>query len=121
MGAKAVDVNAYLAALPAERGVAVRRLLDLASSIFPGTALGIDYGMPVLKRDGTMCIAVASQKQYVSIYGLGQAVLEAHRDALKAADLGKGCVRYRKMEAIDYTLIEAMMIERRDAGHGDGC
>jgi uncharacterized protein YdhG (YjbR/CyaY superfamily) len=120
MGAKAVDVNAYLAALTDERRVAVSRLLDLASSVFPGCALEIDYGMPVLKRDGAMCIAVASQKQYVSIYGLGQALVERHRDALKAADLGKGCVRYRKMDAIDFALIEALMVERRDA-RSAGC
>ena len=37
-----------------------------------------------------------------------------------AVGLGKGCVRCRKMDAIDFALIEALMVERRDVG-SDSC
>jgi uncharacterized protein YdhG (YjbR/CyaY superfamily) len=121
MGDKAIDVEGYLAALPDERRVAIRRLLDLGRSVFADSEETFDHGMPVVKRDGAMCFAVASRKEYVALYGLGHEIIERHQNALEPANLGGGCVRYRKPEAIDYALIEAMMIERREMKSADGC
>jgi uncharacterized protein YdhG (YjbR/CyaY superfamily) len=120
MQSKATTVDAYLAEVPIERRPALERLRTLARSIFPDAVEGIDYGMPVLKRDGALAFAYASQKNYISLYGLGQDVLERYRPRLAGGDCGKGCLRYKKPDAIDFALLETMMVEARDTKQG-GC
>ena len=120
MQSKVTTIDAYLDEAPAERRAALERLRALAHAIHPGVDECIDYGMPVFKRDGVMRVAFASQKNYIALYGLGADTIERHRAALKGADLGKGCVRYRKPDTIDFALVETMMIEARDSGRA-GC
>jgi len=120
MQSKVTDIDAYLDEAPAERRTALERLRTLCLQVHPDAQEGIDYGMPVFKRDGVMLLAFASQERYIALYGLGAETLERHRDKLAAADLGKGCIRYRKADRIDFALVEAMMIEARDAGRA-GC
>ena len=120
MQSTVTTVDAYLDEAPPERRAALARLRALARTIHPDADECIDYGMAVFKRDDVMRFAFASQKNYISLYGLGADAIERHRAALKGADLGKGCVRYRKADAIDFALVETMMIEARDAGRS-GC
>jgi len=42
-------------------------------------------------------IAWASQKRYISLYVLRADVLDAHRGQLAGLDVGKGCIRYRRL------------------------
>jgi hypothetical protein len=42
----------------------------------------LEYGMPVYKKDGTVEIAFASQKQYISLYVLKKEVVDEFRSAL---------------------------------------
>jgi uncharacterized protein YdhG (YjbR/CyaY superfamily) len=120
MQSTATTVDAYLEEVPAERRAAFERLRALSRKIFVDAEEGIDYGMPVMKRAGVMTFAYASQKNYISLYGLGQAVIDRHKAQLKGVELGKGCIKYKKPDAIDFVLIETMMNEAHDSKHS-GC
>jgi uncharacterized protein YdhG (YjbR/CyaY superfamily) len=117
MQSKVTNVDAYVDEAPTERRAALNRLRVLCLKTFPNVDEGIDYGMVVYKRDGVMRVAFASQKNYISVYGLGAAIVDRHRAEFKGIEPGKGCIKYRKPEAIDFALIEKMMIESRDSGH----
>jgi uncharacterized protein YdhG (YjbR/CyaY superfamily) len=120
MQSKATTVDAYLNEVPTERRAAFERLRALSKKVFTDADEGIDYGMPVVKRGGVMTFAYASQKNYISLYGLGQVVIDRYKTQLKGVELGKGCIKYKKPDAIDFTLIETMMSEARDSKHS-GC
>jgi uncharacterized protein YdhG (YjbR/CyaY superfamily) len=74
-----------------------------------GFAEELWYGMPCYIRDGVAEAGFASQKHYVSVYVLRTDVVTAHADALAGQDVGKGCLRYRKPEAIDFDLVRSLL------------
>ena len=121
MQSTTTTIDAYFAEAPAERRAALNRLRVVCSRVFPGAEEGIEYGMPVFKRDGAIVAAFANQKNYISVYGIGHRIVERHRAELKGVDTGKSCIRYRKPDAIDFDLVEAMLIEARDDGPSGGC
>ena len=69
--------------------------------------------MPVYKRNGVMEVSFANQKQYIALYILKKDVLDEFRNALSAASIGKGCIRFAKPEKIDFEAIERLL--RRNA------
>lgn len=125
----ATPIEAYLAALPAERQPALRRLHERITAALPtGFEAGIAYGMigyavpHRLYPAGYHCdprqplpfAALASTKQHIAIHHMGlyaDAALmhwfqQAHAKAsTKKLDLGKSCIRYRKPEDIPEALI----------------
>lgn len=108
MQSKAADVPTYIAEAPAERRPCLTRLRDLFRKAVKGATEGMAYGMPTYTRDGTIVAGFASQKQYIAIYA-GQKAVDAHRDALKGANLGKGCVRYANPAKVDFDAVKALL------------
>lgn len=58
-------------------------------------------------------IGLASQKQYISLYCCavkdGKYVADAFRDRLPKADVGKSCVRFKKLSDVDQEVIAEML------------
>jgi uncharacterized protein YdhG (YjbR/CyaY superfamily) len=108
---EAKDVATYLAGVPAERREAMTRLRSLYASAFKGCEETIDYGVPCYKRDGKMVAGFASQKQYIALYGMGK-VAERYSKELTGCSMGKGCIRFRRPEAIDFDLIQRMLKDK---------
>lgn len=106
---KAADVDRYLAEVPADRREALARLRQLCRTELPGFDETIAYGMPAYQRDGAVEIAFASQRQYVSFYLMRSDVREAFAERLAGQDMGKGCLRFRKPETIDFDLLRGLL------------
>ena len=66
------------------------------------------YGMPSYSRQGTVEVAFASQKNNISLYMLRTDVLDAYRDQFPKSSIGKGCIRYRNPNRIDFDMVEEM-------------
>ncbi|GAA3089911.1 iron chaperone [Streptomyces rectiviolaceus] len=106
---EAKDVAGYLAEAPEGRRDALARLRDLCRSELKGFDEVMAYGMPAYERDGTAEIAFAGQKQYISFYLMRGDVREAFEDRLAGQDMGKGCLRFRKPENIDFDLVRDLL------------
>ena len=65
--------------------------------------------MPAYSRDGSTEISWASQKRYISLYVLRSDVLDAHRRRLAHLSVGKGCIRYRSPEAVDFAVVRSIL------------
>ncbi|MFE6931946.1 iron chaperone [Streptomyces sp. NPDC057699] len=117
---RAEDVDGYLAEVPEERREALTRLRELCRAELPGFAEVMAYGMPVYERDGVGEVAFASQKQYISFYLLRGDVREAFAERLEGHDMGKGCLRFRRPEAIDFPLLRDLL-RATAAGPGTVC
>lgn len=106
---KAADVDSFLADADPSRRPWLEKLREMVRANLPGHVEGMQWGMPAYSVDGKAIIAFASQKQHVSVYLTGVTVPPQHEEAWSKLDHGKGCVRFRKPEAIDFDLLAAIL------------
>lgn len=125
-------VTAYLDGLPADRRAAVEAILGAIRENLPaGYAEGMQYGMPSFfvphsvfpagyhcdPKQPVPFVGVASQKQHISVYlfclYVDEAAVQRFADQMVARglkpDMGKGCVRFRKLDSIPTDLIGAVV------------
>jgi hypothetical protein len=128
MQSKATTVAAYLASLPSDRRAAVEAVRRVVlDNIDRGFAEGMQYGMigyyvpHAIFPPGYHCdpkqplpfAGLASQKQHLSLYIMGiygdAALREWFVNAWKATgkklDMGKACIRFKKVEDVPLEVI----------------
>jgi hypothetical protein len=110
MQSEALTVKEYLEEVPVERLPVISKLRRLCLQHLDGFEESMRYGMPSYSRGGTVEVAFASQKDYIALYILRTDVLDMYRDRFPTSSIGKGCIRYRKVEAINYAIIQEMLV-----------
>lgn len=119
----------YVAQLPEDRREAIEKLRKVILANLPeGFAEGIGYGMigyvvpHSLYPNGYHCdpklplpfLSIASQKNFVAVYHMGiylnvelmdWFLAEYPKHSKTKLDIGKSCLRFKKMELIPYQLI----------------
>ncbi len=118
MKSEAASVAEYLLGVPEDRRAVLTEIRGFCVKALKGCTEGIDYGMPCYKRDGAMVVAFASQKQYISLYGMKGAAALQYRAELGMA--AKGCMRFRSADAIDLKRVKKMVEETAKA-NATGC
>ena len=108
MKSAAKTVDEYLLEVPEDRLAAVTALRDRCRIILVGYVEGMGYTMPCYSKDGIIKVALASQRNDISLYMNGD-IVNRHRDQLP--DTGKGCIRYGSVQKMDFELIEQMLRE----------
>src|SRR5262249_15157463 len=103
------SVDGYLAEVPEERRDALTRLRGLCREELRGFDEVMAYGMPAYERDGAAEIAFASQKRYISFYLMRSDVREAFAAQLAGQNIGKGCLRFRGAESVDFDLLRELL------------
>ena len=122
-------IKEYINSLPEERKLVIEHLLRTLKENLPkGFEERISYGMPgfvvphSIYPDGYHCdtklplpfISVASQKHFVAVYHCGLYansklmnwfLSEYPKYSNRKLDMGKGCIRFKKIEEIPYRLI----------------
>ena len=133
MTSKATNPEEYIAQLPEERKAPITKLDALIKKHMPkGLEAGMSYGMlgyyvpKSIYPDGYHCkpfpplpfINLASQKNFIALYHSGMYakkelydwfVEEYPKHCKYKLDMGKSCVRFKKMEDIPYDLIEQLL------------
>ena len=125
MQSKATTVTKYLAELPEERRAALKAVRAVIQKNLPkGYVEGMDYGniawtVPLAVYPDTyngqpLCYAaLASQKNHMALYlmcayGDGpvkQKLVAGFRAAGKKLDMGKSCIRFRKLDDLPLDVI----------------
>jgi hypothetical protein len=108
----ATSVANYIAQISEPRQAEIKKLHALIRKAVPKLKPSIQYGMIgygtyVYKyangREGEApVIALASQKDYISVYVSGA---EKSRALLPKASIGKSCIRFRKLEDVDLAVL----------------
>lgn len=133
MQSSALSVQDYLKEIPEERKPYVNKLREtIAKNIPDGFVEQMSYGMigfvvpHSIYPDGYHCspklplpfVNIASQKNFISLYHMG---LYADKELLnwfateypkyssQKLDMGKGCIRFKKLDQIPYDLIAQLM------------
>ncbi|MBC7872350.1 MAG: DUF1801 domain-containing protein [Ferruginibacter sp.] len=129
MQSKATTVDDYIAELPEDRKKAIAQLRKVVKKNLPkGFKEHMGYGMMGYSvphslypagyhcnpKDPLPFMGMASQKNFIAVYHMGvyadpkllKWFTDAHAKASpKRLDMGKSCIRYRKMEDIPFDLI----------------
>ncbi|WP_405294916.1 DUF1801 domain-containing protein [Algibacter sp. Ld11] len=129
MPSKATTVEQYLSALPEDRKTSVNKIRDQILKNLPnGVEETINYGMlgyvipHTVYPSGYHCdpklplpfINLANQKNFIAVYSMvlyakptlmDWFVLEYSKRCKYKLDMGKSCVRFKKMEDIPFDLI----------------
>ena len=115
----------YIARLDEPRRSQIRELHELVRSTVPDLrphmqAGMIGYGSYHYRgrsgREGDWpVIAVASNKQYISLYVMATVgdgyLAETYRDRLPKANIGRSCVRFRRLEDLDRAVLTQLLRE----------
>jgi uncharacterized protein YdhG (YjbR/CyaY superfamily) len=109
MQSTAATVDEYLETVPPERLAALSEIRRLCLQILSGYEESMEYGGPAYSRGGIIEIGFSSQKHYISFYVLKREAVDRYRDRLK--DAGKGCIRYRRPEHIDFEIVKKLLEE----------
>ena len=129
MQSSAATVAEYLEELPADRKDAMKKLYRIVKKSIPkGFKDVMQYGMisfvvpHSIYPDGYHCkpadalpfMSIASQKNFIAVYHMGVYgedslskwfIDEYDKLAIGKPDMGKGCVRFKKIEKIPFDLI----------------
>lgn len=111
MQSNATSVDAYIAEAPPERQPVMSAIRDLCLAYLPGYEESMRYGMATYARNGEAEFAFASQKGYLSLYGMKQGALDPLRDEFTGtgAKIGKGCVRYSKPDKVNLEALARLL------------
>ena len=106
---KAQNVDEWMASLAPARSVVFQRLRALCRDRLPGWSERMQWGIPGYGPEGADAVlSFNSQKQYIAFYA-GPTAIARFVARLVGADCGKGCIRFRKPEQIDFDLLRDML------------
>jgi uncharacterized protein YdhG (YjbR/CyaY superfamily) len=107
------NVKSYIDAQSPEWQPTLKKLRTLCRRELRGFTEGIAYGMPSYSRAGQVEVSFAKQARYLSLYILQQPVLDAYRAQLTGISMGKGCIRYRRPDQIDWDLVSGLLADAK--------
>lgn len=116
---KAATVDDFMDEVAPERRPALDRIRALCLQRFGTDKELMAFGMPAYGDPKAPFVAFNSQKQYIAVY-LGSGALDAYAARLSGVDRGKGCIRWKKPDKIDFDLMADLLDHVRDRGRG-GC
>ena len=112
----ATSVAEYLRTVDADRRPAVKRLRELCRGHLQGWEERMQWGMPGYGPPGAdAVVSFNCQSRYIAFYA-GPIAVVRFKDRLTGVDTGKGCVRYRKPESIDFGVVADMLKDIRVRG-----
>ena len=120
MRSTATTAASYIDEQPGEWRPTLRKLRAACRRTLTGYTEGMAHGMPSYSRGGQVEVAFAKQAQHLSLYILKQPVFEMHRTGLAGLSLGKGCIRYRHPDQINWQVVQSLLADTRDTT-GDVC
>lgn len=106
---------AYLAAVPPERRPHLEKLRALIKKSVPAASESIVWGMIGFTIGERPFAALASQKNYLSLYLMDLYVQpglrEKHAEALSTLQMGKSCINFQSVDELPLTAIGAILRE----------
>jgi uncharacterized protein YdhG (YjbR/CyaY superfamily) len=113
MRSQAASVGGYIDEQGSEWRPTIKKLRAACRRELKGYEENMAYGMPSYLRGGQIEVAFGKQARYLSLYILKQPVFDAHSADLAGLSLGKGCIRYRRPEQVDWNVVASLLSETR--------
>jgi uncharacterized protein YdhG (YjbR/CyaY superfamily) len=117
MNESSMQVDQYLEGLETPRRGALTQLRALILEMVPDAVESMKFRMPTYEYGGAMLCAFASQKRYMSLY-VEPPILDGHREELHHLDLGKSCIRFKRIEQLPLATVRTILQETVQAIDG---
>lgn len=101
-------VQDYFDAISAPRKAHVQALHGAILECFPEATVDLKYNMPTYSHEDGW-VAIANQKNYVSLYTCGAAHLKAFKQKHPDYKTGKGCINFRQKDTIPVEDVKAVV------------
>lgn len=102
------EVEAYMAAVPGNRKSKIEALHKLITQSLPEVIIDMKYKMPTYQV-GEGWVAIANQKNYVSLYTCGYHHIENFKARHPKIKTGKGCINFKDNDTFPLKDIEAVV------------
>jgi uncharacterized protein YdhG (YjbR/CyaY superfamily) len=107
---RAKTIDEYLAALSNDKRAALERLRQTIRAAAPGAEECISYQLPAFRLHGRMLVWFGATANHCAFYP--GAVVEAHKDQLKAYDTSKGTIRFQADHPLPAALVRRLVKAR---------
>jgi len=111
MGHPAKDVDAYIAAAPANARNALRALRSTVMAAAPGAEEVISYGMPAYRYLGQL-VYFAAFEDHCSFFPGSKAILKTFSRELKSFDASVGTIRFTPSKPLPAALVKKIVRTR---------
>jgi uncharacterized protein YdhG (YjbR/CyaY superfamily) len=101
----AAEIDAALAALPADQRVALQHLRDTIRAAATGAEEGISYGAPAFRYKGRPLVSYNAAKSHCAFYCMSPALMVEREAALAGFDTSKGTIRFTPDRPIPDALV----------------
>lgn len=108
----AAEVDAYLAALPAENRAALQKLRKAIGATAPRAEEGFSYGLPAFRLEGRPLVCYGAAAKHCSFFPMSPAVLRAHAADLKRWETSKGTIRFAPDRPLPAALVRRIVRAR---------
>jgi uncharacterized protein YdhG (YjbR/CyaY superfamily) len=105
------SVDAYIDAIPDDRTEAIVTLIGLIHNAAPKVEESLIYKMPTYTMHGELLFAVASQKNYMSLYVMDAKLINEYLPQIGKVNVGKCCIRFKKLEHLNLEAVEQLLKE----------
>jgi uncharacterized protein YdhG (YjbR/CyaY superfamily) len=118
MADETVEIDRYLAGLPADQRAALGALRAQIISLVPEARACISYGVPAFrvgKGKGKVLVGFGGAKTHCALFLFSGTTVEAHAELLKGFDTSQGTVRFKASVGLPAevvaTLVAARLVE----------
>jgi uncharacterized protein YdhG (YjbR/CyaY superfamily) len=111
----AKQIDAMLAALPADQRAALQSLRQTIAAAAPEAVEAISYALPAFKYRGRPLVSYGASRAHVAFYCMSPAAMVEHKELLAGYDTSKGTIRFQPdkplPDALVTTLVKARIAE----------
>jgi uncharacterized protein YdhG (YjbR/CyaY superfamily) len=107
-----LEIDARLAALPADQRAALQRLREIVARVAPEAVDAISYGAPAFRYHDRPLLAYAAYKAHCSLFPMSPELIELHRDELEGFVTAKGTLQFTPDHPLPTDLVERIVRER---------
>ncbi|GAB5451477.1 MAG: hypothetical protein Hals2KO_18050 [Halioglobus sp.] len=95
------SLEEYLAAVPDDRAARFTALRDHIRALYPDAIESMRYKMPTYECESGGWVALANQKQYISLYTCAPQHIASFKMRYPRIKTGKGCINFRARDEFD--------------------
>ena len=106
------DIDAYLAALPADKRATLQKIRKAISAAAPRAQESVSYGLPAFRLDGRPLVCFAAATNHCSFYPMSPAVIRAHAADLEDYETSKGTIRFTTQKPLPAALVRKLVKAR---------